>query len=171
MSYTNDHKQGESHETLRRNHFVLHGQTGGRGRGPRCLPGLGRINRVTRTVFDHFTEEMGTGVANVVRLPKPWSTCSPSKSMTAGGRQTTGARTCGSSGTRWAAGPPCTRRTTRSTKTAREREFSRSLSFCSEVPNRAKLPSSAASPSPSEPAARRQSYCVQPGSSCARVLV
>jgi hypothetical protein len=74
----------------------------------------------------------------------------------------------GLSGTRLAAGPPCTRRTTNSAKITRERDrvpLSFFLLGCTTVT----LPSSAASPSPSEPAVRRQSYCVQPGSLCERM--
>jgi hypothetical protein len=65
MSYTNDHKQGESHELFGE---IISSYTDRQAVEDGVLvafPGPGRINRVTRTVFDHFTEEMGIGVANV----------------------------------------------------------------------------------------------------------
>jgi hypothetical protein len=33
-----------------------------------AIAGPGRVNRVTRAVFDHFTEEMGPGVTNITPL-------------------------------------------------------------------------------------------------------
>jgi hypothetical protein len=33
-----------------------------------AFPGPGRVNRITRAVFDHFTREMGPGVTDVTPL-------------------------------------------------------------------------------------------------------
>ena len=66
MSYTHDQKPWSSSEELFGE--VISSYTDRQAVEDGVLvdfPGPGRINRVTRAVFDHFTEEMGVGMTNV----------------------------------------------------------------------------------------------------------
>ncbi len=69
MSYTNDHRPETESDALFGEVISSYTDREAVEDGVLvALAGPGRINRVTRAVFDHFTQSMGVGVTNITPL-------------------------------------------------------------------------------------------------------